>query len=77
MSEPGDIISCDKIDPALIFFHEGEGQDFTIITKENPNKDEYAKLLQLRSSFVEIQNIAYKAFGQVNQIEEVPKELKH
>ena len=77
LSEPGDIISCDKIDPALIFFHEGEGQDFTIITKENPNKDEYAKLLQLRSSFVEIQNIAYKAFGQVNQIEEVPKELKH
>jgi len=36
LSNPGDIISCDKIDPALVFFHEGEGQEFTIITKENP-----------------------------------------
>ena len=25
LSNPGDIISCDKIDPALVFFHEGEG----------------------------------------------------
>ena len=28
LSEPGDIISCNKIDPPLVFFHEGEGQDF-------------------------------------------------
>ena len=39
LSNPGDIISCDKIDPALVFFHEGDGQEFTIIANENPDKD--------------------------------------
>ena len=77
LSNPGDIISCDKIDPALVFFHEGEGQEFTIITKDKPNQEEYNKLLQLRKSFVILQNEIYKSYGKNDQIEEVPKELKH
>ena len=76
LSNPGDIISCDKIDPALVFFHEGEGQEFTIITKENPNKDEYNNLLQLRKTFVDLQNQTYLAFNQPDKVEELPKELK-
>ena len=76
LSEPGDIISCNKIDPALVFFHEGEGQDFTIITKENPNRNEYSQLLQLRSNLVKIQNEAYRVNNQDDKIEPEPKELK-
>ena len=76
LSEPGDIISCNKIDPSLVFFHEGGGQEFSIITKDNPNKDEYNKLLQLRKSFVILQNENYKSYGKNDQLEEVPKELK-
>jgi MoxR-like ATPase len=77
LSNPGDIISCDKIDPALVFFHEGEGQEFTIITRENPNKNEYNKLLQLRQTFVDLQNQFYDLLHQTEKIEQVPKELKH
>ena len=57
------MISFDKIDPSLVFFHEGGGQEFSIITKDNPNKDEYNKLLQLRKSFVILQNENYKSYG--------------
>ena len=76
LSEPGDIISCNKIDPSLVFFHEGEGQEFTIITKDQPNKEEYNKLLRLRSAFVEVQNAYFKGSGQNDKIEKVPQELK-
>jgi len=76
LSEPGDIISCNKIDPALIFFHEGGSQDFTIITRDNPNKDEYSKLLGLRKNFVIIQNEFWKSIGLNNKLETVPNELK-
>ena len=71
LSSPGEIISCDKIDPSLVFFHEGEGQEFSIITKDDPNMEEYNKLLQLRRVPVIIEN------AQLGKNQEVPKELKH
>ena len=43
------IISFDKIDPSLVFFHEGDGQMFSIITNKNPNDDEYKKFLNLKN----------------------------
>jgi hypothetical protein len=76
LSEPGDIISCNKIDPPLVFFHEGEGQNFSIITNDNPNTEEYNKLLQLRIGFVKYQNFAYQV-NKINKREEEPKKLKH
>ena len=76
LSEPGDIISCNKIDPPLVFFHEGEGQDFTIITNDNKNKPDYNKLLELRAGLVKIQNYAYQNAGVADKIEKVPQSLK-
>ena len=77
LSEPGDIISCNKIDPPLVFFHEGEGQDFSIITNDDRNKPEYNKLLDLRQSLVNSENLAYQLMGLNNKLMPVPKDLKH
>ena len=75
LSTPGDIISCKKIDPALVFFHEGDGQDFSIITNDNTNKEEYNNLLELVKLPVILQN-QYNMENQINKREEIPKELK-
>ena len=45
-----DVISFDKIDPSLLFFHEGEGQSFSIITNKDKNCKEYKDLLALKNS---------------------------
>ena len=42
------IISIDKIDPSLIFFHQDEGQEFSIISNCNKNDKEYMDLLELK-----------------------------
>ena len=76
LSEPGDIISCKKINPPLVFFHEGEGQDFSIITNDDQTTEEYNRLLQLKKGFVRYQNLVYK-LSKSNKREEEPKELKH
>ena len=47
-----EIISFDKIDPSLIFFHEGEGQSFSIISNKNKKDQEYIDLLALQNSQV-------------------------
>ena len=44
------VVSFDKIDPSLIFFHEGEGQSFSIITNKNKTDKEYIDLLGLQNS---------------------------
>ena len=76
LSEPGDIISCKKIHPPLVFFHEGEGQDFSIITNDDKTTEEYNKLLKLKIGFARYQNVVYR-INKSNQREEEPKELKH
>ena len=40
-----EVVSFDKIDPSLIFFHEGESQLFSIITNKPPKDPEYKSLL--------------------------------
>ena len=41
------IFSFEKIDSSLIFFHEGEKDDFSIITNKDQNDPEYKSLLKL------------------------------
>ena len=43
-------ISFDKIDPSLVFFHEGNGEMFSIITNKQPDSEEYKKFLELKNS---------------------------
>ena len=45
-----DIISFEKIDPSLLFFHEGTGQSFSIITNKKKTDQEYIDLLALVNS---------------------------
>ena len=49
-------ISFNKIKPSLIFFHEGQGQGFSIISTCEKNEEEYKDLLQLRNSQIIISN---------------------
>jgi hypothetical protein len=50
INEKKEIISFDKIDPSLLFFHEGEGQLFSIITNKKKSTQEYKDLLDLQNS---------------------------
>jgi len=45
-----DVISFDKIDPSLIFFHEGKSESFSIITNKPKNDPEYKNMLALKNS---------------------------
>ena len=77
INEKKDIISFDKIDPSLLFFHEGEGQLFSIITNKNKSDKEYKDLLDLQNSqaitkkdiIPELPN--YKKFTQKQFLEEL------
>ena len=42
-----EVVSFNKIDPSLLFFHEGNGEGFSIITKKEKGDDEYEQLLHL------------------------------
>jgi hypothetical protein len=44
------VISFDQIDPSLLFFHEGDGESFSIITNKNQKDKEYINLLNLKNS---------------------------
>ena len=76
LSKNQEIISFDKIKPSLIFFHEGEGQLFSIISTCDKNEKEYKDLFELRTIPVIIQNEFYRASG-INKREEMPKELNN
>ena len=74
LSEPQEIISFDKIKFSLVFFHEGETQDFSIICTCGKEEKEYKDLLELKTTPVIIQNEFYKSYG-MDKREEIPKEL--
>ena len=74
LSEPQEIISFDKIKFSLVFFHEGETQDFSIICTCGKEEKEYKDLLELKTIPVIIQNEFYKNYG-MDKREEIPKEL--
>ena len=66
------IISFDKIKPSFIFFHEGCGQNFSILSTYSPYEKEYNDLLELRTIPVIIQNTFYRI---KKEKLEIPKEL--
>ena len=75
LCEPKSIISFDKIKTALIFFNEGDSQNFTIIIKDKPDKDEYDKLLKLIKSLTKVRNIIL-SLNNIKEKEFEVKELK-
>ena len=75
LSKEEETISFDKIKPSLIFFHEGEGKDFSIITTSKPEKPEYNEILELRKIPVIVQNITKQVSGYHQGIEELPSSL--
>jgi len=50
------VVSFNDIDPSLLFFHEGNGQLFSIITNKNRNDSEYKDLYNLKNYQVRNQN---------------------
>ena len=75
LPDPKEIISFDNIKPSLIFFHEGEGQNYTIISACKPDEPEYDDLLELRKIPILIKNQIYQNYGK--KLEKVPKELNN
>ena len=71
------IISFDQIDPSLLFFHEGTGESFSIITNKDKKDKEYIDLLELKNSQIyrredrleEFPN--YKEYSQKQFLEEL------
>ena len=45
-----ELISFDKINPSLLFFHEGTGELFSIITNKKKGEKEYQDLLAIKNS---------------------------
>ena len=76
-----EVISFDQIDPSLLFFHEGEGQLFSIITNKDKSDQEYKDLLAIKNSqaFTKKDLINefpdYKKFGQKQFLEELKEIL--
>jgi len=72
-----EVVSFGKIDPSLVFFHEGEGQLFSIITNKKKDDPEYINLLSLKNSqcekgkeiFKELPD--YRKFTQIQFLEEI------
>ena len=54
------IISFDSLDPSLFFFHEGDGEFFSILTNKNKNDQEYKDLLSLKNSQIELKEHMFK-----------------
>ena len=61
-----EMISFSKIKPSLIFFHEKEGQEFSIISTCDKNDEEYSNLLKLKR----VPAIIKKEFNKYNAIDE-------
>ena len=59
-----EVISYEKIDPSLLFFHEGAGESFSIITNKKPDDREYKSLLELKNS---------QAFSKKEMLKSLPK----
>ena len=75
--ESDDIISFNKISSGLVFFNNGDGQDFTIISLNDGNNNEYNKLLKFKKSLIIAQNKEYECYG-LNYLKvPIPTELKN
>ena len=72
-----EVISFDSIKDSLLFFHEGVGQSFSIITNKDKNDEEYINLLNIKNSQVIYKKDLlkelpdYKNYSQKQFIEEI------
>ena len=57
-----EVISFKAIDPSLLFFHEGDGESFSIITNKKPTDKEYINLLNLKNCQALTEEMKLKAF---------------
>ena len=70
-------ISFDDIDPSLLFFHEGTGESFSIITNKDQNDKEYIDFLELKNTQAFTKNDIvkklpdYKKYSQKQFLEEL------
>ena len=70
-------ISFDDIDPSLLFFHEGTGESFSIITNKGQNDKEYIDFLELKNTQAFTKNDIvkklpdYKKYSQKQFLEEL------
>jgi hypothetical protein len=55
-----DVISFDKIDPSLVFFHEKNGELFSIITNKQKDDEEYKQMLKLRNFQFDYDQLVFK-----------------
>ena len=75
------VVSFDEINPFLLFFHEGNGELFSIITNGNTSPEEYKNLLQLINSQAikkeeQLSQLPdYKNYDQKHFLEELKKIL--
>ena len=74
LSSAEEIISFDKIKPSLVFFHEGNGQEFSIISTSKKNEQDYQDLLELIKVPVQINN-AVNAYNKKYKKEKIPENL--
>ena len=70
LSQKEETISFEKIKPSLIFFHEGEGQGFSIISTCKKEDQEYKDLLELRNSQKRISNYLKEQSDKKYELEE-------
>ena len=52
-----EVVSFENIDPSLFFFHEGEGQSFSIITNKKEDDKEYKRLLDFQNCMAKKEEI--------------------
>ena len=57
-----EVISFKAIDPSLLFFHEGDGESFSIITNKKPTEPEYINLLNLKNCQALTEQMKLKSF---------------
>ena len=77
ISELKDNFSCDKINPCLVLFNNGNEQNFTIISINDSNEKEYEQLLQLQKSIIMSYNEEYECYGLNHLKAPTPIELKN
>ena len=61
-----EVISFKAIKPSLLFFHEGDGESFSIITNEKPKDEEYINLLNLKNCQALSEETKLKSFPKYN-----------
>ena len=66
-----------NIYPPSICFHEGDINDFSIISSDYLTKEEYEKLLEMKQNIIKMENLVYQMIGCNNKMQKIPTEIKN